>query len=425
MSKTKALTVTINKINGVVSTNDVKPLITFLRKSARSGSIPSEDLNEILESLDLSSDQLENICEFVSEFIIELSGEVTIESEPDMYDPLDDEFAARQMELDEDEADSDETEDPLSFGQPDPVKLYIEEIKQYKRLTPEEEKMHAKNIFVGNKAKAVLEKEEQSGVPLPIEKHVKLKHAVALGEKSKDQMIKSNLALVVFLAKGYSNWGAPMLDLIQEGNIGLMRAVEGFDYRRGFKFSTYASMWIKQNIKRGITSSTRTIRLPANVADMLNRINKFIRDYTQMYGEEPDTDVIAHELNISEEKVINLLRVSEDPTSLDTPVKAKYGIDGATVGHFVRDPNAVDPERLAETIALRESLSKELSRLTVREDVVIRLRFSIEDDQYHTLEEIGNEFTMTRERVRQIETRALQKLRRPSAKEQLKVFLPS
>ena len=271
----------------------------------------------------------------------------------------------------------------------DPVKMYLKDIGKVPLLTQEQEIELAKRMAEGD-------------------------------EDAKRQLSESNLRLVVSIAKKYVGRGMLFLDLIQEGNFGLMKAVEKFDYTKGFKFSTYSTWWIRQSITRAIADQARTIRIPVHMYETINKQKKATRDLFQQLGREPTVEEIAKVMDMPVEKVIDIQKISQDTVSLDTPVGEE---EDSTLGTFIQDENAVSPAESASTMMLKEQLMEVLSTLTPREQKVILLRYGIEDGHTRTLEDVGKEFSVTRERIRQIEAKALKKLRQPSRSKKLKDFM--
>lgn len=271
----------------------------------------------------------------------------------------------------------------------DPVKMYLKDIGKVPLLSPEEEIELAKRMAEGD-------------------------------EEAKHRLSEANLRLVVSIAKRYVGRGLLFLDLIQEGNFGLMKAVEKFDYTKGFKFSTYSTWWIKQSITRAIADQARTIRIPVHMVETINKLTRVTRQLTQKLGREPSVEEIAKEMNITEEKVREIMKISQDTVSLDTPVGEE---EDSNLGTFIQDENAISPQESAAQVMLKEQLLEVLNTLTPREQKVIMLRYGIEDGHSRTLEDVGKEFNVTRERIRQIEAKALKKLRQPSRSKKLKDFL--
>ena len=271
----------------------------------------------------------------------------------------------------------------------DPVRMYLKEIGNIALLKPDEEMALAEAISRGDKA-------------------------------AKDKLIKANLRLVVSIAKRHVDKGMYFLDLIQEGNLGLMKAVEKFDYRKGYKFSTYATWWIRQAITRAIADQARTIRIPVHMVETIHKVSRTARQLLQEYGREPSTEEIAERLGIGSDKVREIMKIAQDPVSLETPIGEE---EDSHLGDFVEDNDSPAPAETASYFLLREQLGAVLHTLTPREEQVLRLRFGLEDGRQRTLEEVGKKFKITRERIRQIEAKALRKLRHPSRSKLLKDYL--
>ena len=292
------------------------------------------------------------------------------------------------MELTEEEMN--ETEAMAdTFSTDDPVRMYLKEIGKVPLLTPEEEQELAKRMAEGD-------------------------------AEAKHRMEEANLRLVVSIAKRYVGRGMLFLDLIQEGNLGLIKAVEKFDYTKGYKFSTYATWWIRQAITRAIADQARTIRIPVHMVETINRVLRTSHSMVQKLGREPTTKEIADELHIEESKVEEVLKIAQEPVSLETPIGEE---EDSHLGDFIQDDEASQPSEEASYTLLREQLEEVLSTLTPREEQVLRMRFGLTDGKPHTLEEVGKEFDVTRERIRQIESKALRKLRHPSRSKKLRDFL--
>ena len=271
----------------------------------------------------------------------------------------------------------------------DPVRMYLKEIGKIPLLTPEREKYLAEQIALGNKA-------------------------------AKDELIEANLRLVVSIAKRHVGKGMYFLDLIQEGNLGLIKAVEKFDYSKGYKFSTYATWWIRQAITRAIADQARTIRIPVHMVETIHKVSRTARQLLQELGREPTTDEIAERLDMTPDKVREIMKIAQDPVSLETPIGEE---EDSHLGDFVEDTDSPAPSESASYALLREQITNILNTLTPREAEVIRLRFGLEDGRPRTLEEVGKQFKITRERIRQIEAKALRKLRHPSRSKPLRDYL--
>jgi RNA polymerase primary sigma factor len=327
-------------------------------------------------------------------------------------------------------------------GSFDPVRMYLKEIGKVPLLTAEQEVMLAKRIEAGVEAQvelalcdefpSVLASWHEAGLVLPVapvdasrwrlpENARTARLAIQRdGELAKRHLTEANLRLVVSIAKRYVGRGMALLDLIQEGNLGLIRAVEKFDYTKGFKFSTYATWWIRQAITRAIADQARTIRIPVHMVETMNKVLRIQRQMLQELGREPTVEEIAAKVEMTPDKVREIQRISQEPVSLETPVGEE---DDSLLGDFVEDPNTIAPSRDAERKLLLEDLNEALQELNEREQAVVRLRFGLEDGQIRTLEEVGKEFGVTRERIRQIESKTLAKLRHPTRSQRLRDYL--
>ena len=281
---------------------------------------------------------------------------------------------------------------PDGVSSDDPVRLYLKEIGKYPLLTTEEEIALAKQIAEGTP-------EEQAA--------------------AKKKLSEANLRLVVSIAKRYVGRGMQFLDLIQEGNLGLIKAAEKFDYTKGYKFSTYATWWVRQAITRAIADQARTIRIPVHMVETINKLIRVNRQLAQELGRDPTPAEIAKEMGISESKVREIIKIAQEPVSLETPIGEE---EDSHLGDFIEDENAPAPAEVASNAMMREQLQEVLHTLTPREEKVIRLRFGLEDGQAHTLEEVGKEFNVTRERIRQIEAKALRKIRHPGRSKKLRGY---
>jgi len=312
------------------------------------------------------------------------------------------------------------TEEFVEVGQisvSDPVRLYLNEIGRYPLLTSQQEVELAMQMEAGRRAHARLEDEG-----LAVEDVSLLQHEVEMGEAAHKSLVQSNLRLVVALARRYVGRGMALLDLIQEGNVGLMRAVERFDYRRGFKFSTYATWWIRQAISRAIADQGRTIRMPIHVLDSVNKLTRAQREMTQAMGRAPSLDELAAELDLDPGRVAELQRIAQDTVSLETPVGED---EDGTLGDLVEDLESDRPPDVATFSSLQDQLAMALEGLNEREREVLIMRFGLADGRMRTLEEVGSHFKVTRERIRQLETKALAKLRHPDKSQKLEGFLES
>ena len=303
----------------------------------------------------------------------------------------------------------------------DPVRMYLKEIGKVSLLTAAEEVDLAMKIEAGVEAMAQLDaSEEEGGVPLERRERRRLSRIEQVGLDAKQQLIEANLRLVVSIAKRYVGRGMLFLDLIQEGNLGLIRAVEKFDYTKGFKFSTYATWWIRQAITRAIADQARTIRIPVHMVETINKLVRIQRQLLQSLGREPTPEEIAEEMGLTPERVREIQKISQEPVSLETPIGEE---EDSQLGDFIEDDAAVVPPDAASFSMLQEQLAKTLEGLAERERKVITLRFGLEDGHPRTLEEVGREFGVTRERIRQIESKTLAKLRHPSRSSKLKDYL--
>ena len=302
----------------------------------------------------------------------------------------------------------------------DPVRMYLKEIGKVPLLTAAEEIDLAMKIEAGVAATEELEKAEADGIELERREKRRLGRIEQVGLDAKQQLIEANLRLVVSIAKRYVGRGMLFLDLIQEGNLGLIRAVEKFDYTKGFKFSTYATWWIRQAITRAIADQARTIRIPVHMVETINKVKKVSSQLLHKNGHDPSAEEIAEELDMPIDKVREIMRVAQEPVSLETPIGEE---EDSHLGDFIEDSDAPAPADAASHTLLKEQLEDVLSTLTPREKKVLELRFGLEDGRNRTLEEVGKEFNVTRERIRQIEAKALRKLRHPSRSKRLKDFL--
>ncbi len=342
---------------------------------------------------------------------------VEAEASPDVFEQVFDTLRARKIRIQEDSDDPvDDLLDDETLSVSDPVKMWLTEIGRYRLLTAQQEVELAMQLEAGNKA----EKRLKDEADLNVEDRVLLERAVRKGHTAHQRLVEANLRLVVSIARNYVGRGMALLDLIQEGNLGLMRAVERFDYRRGFKFSTYATWWIRQAITRSIADQARTIRVPIHVVDMINKLTRTQRELSQDLGREPTIAEIASELELEIDRVEELSQIAQNPVSLETPVGEE---EDSTLGDFVEDGTAEVPVEAATFRLLQDYLAQTLEGLNEREREVLVLRFGLEDGRVRTLEEVGERFGVTRERIRQLETKALAKLRHPNNSRRLEGFL--
>jgi RNA polymerase primary sigma factor len=299
----------------------------------------------------------------------------------------------------------------------DPVRMYLKEIGKVPLLTGPQEVSLAKRIEAGVHA---TERLDDLTAPLSDEARASLQAVAVDGRIAKKQLTEANLRLVVSIAKRYVGRGMALLDLVQEGNLGLIRAVEKFDYTKGFKFSTYATWWIRQAITRAIADQARTIRIPVHMVETMNKVLRVQRQMLQELGREPSVDEVAAKVELTPDRVRDIQRISLEPVSLETPVGEE---DDSSLGDFVEDPSAIAPATAAARALLTEAIEEALEELNDRERAVVRLRFGLDDGQVRTLEEVGKEFGVTRERIRQIESKTLAKLRHPTRSQRLRDYL--
>jgi RNA polymerase primary sigma factor len=335
------------------------------------------------------------------------------------FDQVADGLRSRDLNIEEDSEDVLDirlADDDLSSVS-DPVRMYLREIGRISLLTPQQEVELAMLVEAGNRASERLEEEKAT---LNAEDRAILARDVRRGNSAEQRLVEANLRLVVSIAKRYVGRGMPLLDLIQEGNLGLMRAVEKFDYRKGFKFSTYATWWIRQSVTRALADQGRTIRVPVHMVETINKLSRVQRRLLQEFGREPTIKEIAAELEVEPDRVSELRRIAQDPVSLETPLGEE---EDSTLGDFVQDPEAEVPVRAAAFNLLQEYVAHALEDLNERERQVIVMRFGLEDGTVRTLEEVGRHFNVTRERIRQLETKALAKLRHPARSKRLEGFL--
>jgi RNA polymerase primary sigma factor len=299
----------------------------------------------------------------------------------------------------------------------DPVRMYLQEIGRYPLLTPQQEVELAMQMEAGGRSSEKLNDEDAE---LPVADRVILQRSARNADRARKRLVEANLRLVVSIAKKYVGRGLSLLDLIQEGNLGLIRAVEKFDYRKGFKFSTYATWWIRQAVTRALADQARTIRVPVHMVETINKLARAQRTLMQELGREPTIGEIAQELELEPQQVTELRRIAQDPVSLETPLGEE---DDSTLGDFVEDTDADVPVEVASFKLLQEYLSLVLEGLNERERQVLIMRFGLADGKVKTLEEVGSHFNVTRERIRQIETKALAKLRQPARAKRLEGYL--
>ena len=394
-------------------------LAELIERGKKNGKLSASELMDVLENLDLESEQMDKIYDTLENLGIDTVGDDYLpELADDVMPPLE--------ELNEiEELPEEEMVDPNtlvdSFSIDDPVRMYLKEIGKVNLLTPDEEVQLAQDMGAGDAAKEQLaELEEDDSITLSDEELKELRRLVKRGEAAKQRLAEANLRLVVSIAKRYVGRGMLFLDLIQEGNLGLIKAVEKFDYTKGYKFSTYATWWIRQAITRAIADQARTIRIPVHMVETINKVIRVSRQLLQELGHDPSPNEISAEMGMPVEKVREILKIAQEPVSLETPIGEE---EDSHLGDFIPDEGASEPSEAASFTLLKEQLMDVLSTLTPREEKVLKLRFGIEDGRTRTLEEVGKEFNVTRERIRQIEAKALRKLRHPSRSKKLKDFL--
>lgn len=362
----------------------------LLEKAKSKGSISYREISDYLENVDMDKDQMDDLYDTLISMGIEIVSEVdpddfeiiALEHDEDVDVSLDD------INLEGGEIDLEATL-PKGIAVDDPVRMYLKEIGKVPLLSAEEEIELAKQMELGD-------------------------------EDAKKRLCEANLRLVVSIAKRYVGRGMLFLDLIQEGNLGLIKAVDKFDWRKGYKFSTYATWWIRQAITRSIADQARTIRIPVHMVETINKLIRISRQLLQEFGREPTPEEIAAEMDISEEKVREILKIAQEPVSLETPIGEE---EDSHLGDFIPDDDVPAPAEAAAFSMLKEQLVEVLDTLTDREQKVLKLRFGLDDGRARTLEEVGRRFDVTRERIRQIEAKALRKLRHPSRSKKLKDYL--
>ena len=363
----------------LMESNETKKVEDLIEKSKKSR-LSEEDFDQALEEMNYDMDELDKLCEALEDNGVELPGSLS------------------NAELEEIQAEVSRFENPANMEKileqegvaiDDPVRQYLKEIGRIPLLDSEKEKDLAERMMTGD-------------------------------EDAKNTLVESNLRLVVSIAKKYLGRGMYFLDLIQEGNLGLMKAVDKFDYTKGYKFSTYATWWIRQAITRAIADQARTIRIPVHMVETIHKVTKYSRQMLQELGREPTAEEIGEKIGLSADRVREILKISQDPVSLETPIGEE---EDSHLGDFIPDDDTPAPSDAAAATMLRETIERELHTLTPREEHVIKLRFGLYDGRNRTLEEVGKEFDITRERIRQIEAKALRKLRHPSRARHLRGFL--
>ena len=371
------------------------------------GSISAADLAEKLAVLDLSTDETDAIYQRLVELGVDIPEDEAVMKSPEEEAPDADEERARARR---------EVEQALKAPTNDPVRMYLKEIGRVALLTAQEEVELAQRIDSGVLATEAV----QEGYEYSEEEERDLKWRQTDGGRAKRHLVEANLRLVVSIAKRYVGRGMAFLDLIQEGNLGLIRAVEKFDHTKGFKFSTYATWWIRQAITRAIADQARTIRIPVHMVETINKLARIQRQLLQDLGREPTADEIALQMEIPPEKVREIQKISQEPVSLETPIGEE---EDSHLGDFIEDSEAVVPLERASFTLLQEQLNSVLHTLSGREREVVEMRFGLRDGQPRTLEDVGKRFGVTRERIRQIESKTLSKLRHPSRSQKLRDYL--
>ncbi len=361
------------------------PIESLLETGKANGKLTTQAINDIFDMTDCDVEQIEKFYELCAQNGIEIIDDIIPDA--DLFDDL----ADVDGDIDLDTSLDDEYEASLAEGIAidDPVKIYLKEIGRVPLLTPEEEIELAQKMQDGDAA-------------------------------AKKRLAEANLRLVVSIAKRYGGRGMSFLDLIQEGNLGLIKAVEKFDYTKGFKFSTYATWWIRQSITRAIADQARTIRIPVHMVETITKVKKVSSQLLHQNGRDPSPDEVAAALDMPIERVREIMRIAQDPVSLETPIGEE---EDSHLGDFIPDENAPEPTEAASLVLLKEQINQVLGTLTDREEKVLRLRFGLEDGRSRTLEEVGQMFNVTRERIRQIEAKALRKLRHPNRSNKVKDFI--
>ena len=371
---------------------------TLIDKGKKQGSLTLSEIMEAFSETELDKDQVENLYETLGNLGIEIIEDKTQKADVDFSDNDNDLIVDKDFDgvsddelkkEDDIEMDKIDLSLPKGISIDDPVRMYLKEIGKIPLLKPHEEIEYAKRMLEGD-------------------------------EIAKQRLVEANLRLVVSIAKRYVGRGMLFLDLIQEGNLGLIKAVEKFDYERGFKFSTYATWWIRQAITRAIADQARTIRIPVHMVETINKLIRVSRQLLQELGRDPKPEEIAKEMDMSEEKVREIMKIAQDPVSLETPIGEE---EDSHLGDFIPDEDALAPAEAAACSLLKDQIEEVLGSLNEREQKVLKLRFGLEDGRARTLEEVGKEFDVTRERIRQIEAKALRKLRHPSRSKKLRDYL--
>ena len=395
----------------------LKDLLALAKK--KKNMLEYQEISDFFADMQLEAEQFDKILDFLEANNIDVLRITDDDSDDEILLDVDDE--------DEIEVEKIDLSVPDGVSIEDPVRMYLKEIGKVPLLSAEEEIELAKNMEAGAVAKekiAILKSREENATEeelAEIKEEIKnLQKDLDAGDEAKKRLAEANLRLVVSIAKRYVGRGMLFLDLIQEGNLGLIKAVEKFDYRKGYKFSTYATWWIRQAITRAIADQARTIRIPVHMVETINKLIRVSRQLLQELGREPSPEESAAEMNMPVERVREILKISQEPVSLETPIGEE---EDSHLGDFIQDDNVPVPADAAAFTLLKEQLEEVLGTLTEREQKVLTLRFGLEDGRARTLEEVGKEFNVTRERIRQIEAKALRKLRHPSRSRKLKDYL--
>lgn len=389
----------------------------LLKSKEENADVSQKQFLDAVSALNLDDDTMDDLYNWIDENLIEFIDGEELDEDEVLDDDLSDEDLNEEDSIAEEISQLEKTFANASHAKiNDPVKMYLKEIGQIPLLDPKEEPIIARQIQEGEEAKEAMKSPDLSD-----EEKKKLAKVIADGEQAKQTLISSNLRLVVSIAKKYVGRGMLFLDLIQEGNCGLIKAVEKFDYTKGFKFSTYATWWIRQSITRAIADQARTIRIPVHMVETINKLTRIQRQLVQDLGRDPLPEEIAEKMeNISAEKVREIQKIALDPVSLETPIGEE---DDSHLGDFIEDKDTLSPDDYTNNQLLKDEINAVLQGLTEREEKVLRLRFGLLDGRTRTLEEVGKEFNVTRERIRQIEAKALRKLKNPNRCKRLRDFV--
>jgi RNA polymerase primary sigma factor len=389
----------------------------LLKSKEENADVSQKQFLDAVSALNLDDDTMDDLYNWIDENLIEFIDGEELDEDEVLDDDLSDEDLDEEDSIAEEISQLEKTFANASHAKiNDPVKMYLKEIGQIPLLDPKEEPIIARQIQEGEEAKEAMKNPDLSD-----EEKKKLAKVIADGEQAKQTLISSNLRLVVSIAKKYVGRGMLFLDLIQEGNCGLIKAVEKFDYTKGFKFSTYATWWIRQSITRAIADQARTIRIPVHMVETINKLTRIQRQLVQDLGRDPLPEEIAEKMeNISAEKVREIQKIALDPVSLETPIGEE---DDSHLGDFIEDKDTLSPDDYTNNQLLKDEINAVLQGLTAREEKVLRLRFGLLDGRTRTLEEVGKEFNVTRERIRQIEAKALRKLKNPNRCKRLRDFV--